>query len=417
MKSIALFVLFSIGFISLPLGNYPIDGYESTGIRRLLYLQKVYDGEIQGRKKLRPGQLLPLSSVKLNLTDARGQEINGLPAVDPEFQSKIEGVFKGMSKHYSITAMDITPGRPIRYAAMRESEGYQPGSVGKLVVLAAFFTEISKIYPWEFHGRTNLMKTKQIKAGDWALHDHHTIPVFNVETNEYHSRKVVASDVFSLYEWVDHMVSPSNNGAASVVWRETLLMNHFGVKYPDLTFEEGEEFFKNTPKSELADMAINVVNQPLRDLGITHDEWRLGSFFTGGGRGHIPRKGGSIGSPIGLMKYMVALEQGKIVDPETSLEMKRLLFMTGRRIRYAYSPKLDDAAVYFKSGSLYKCKDGSSCGQYMGDYWNYMNSVAIVEHPEGSTYMVCLMSNVLGKNSAWDHQDLAGKIDEIFEDY
>lgn len=416
MKNLTILLLISLGFVFVP-QDYPIDGYASTGIRRLDYVDKVYKDEIKGRKNLRPGQLFPLSYVKLNLTDARGEALTGIPEKDPDFQRKLEGVFQGLSSHYSITAMDITEGRPIRYAAMRESVGYQPGSVGKLVVLAAFFTELSKIYPYDFNSRLDLLRSKQIKAGSWAVHDHHTIPTFNEETGVYKSRKVTESDVFSLYEWVDHMVSPSNNGAASTVWRETLLMHHFGMDYPDITYEQGEEYFNSQSKSDLSQMAIDVINQPLRDLGITDQEWRLGSFFTGGAKSHIPPRGGSIGTPIGLMKYMIALEQGKIVDPETSLEMKRLLYMTGRRIRYAYSPSLDDAAVYFKSGSLYKCKTSGSCGQYMGDEWNYMNSVAIVEHPNGSTYMVCLMSNVLGKNSAWDHQELASQIDQIFESY
>ena len=42
-----------------------------------------------------------------------------------------------------------------------------------------------------------------------------------------------------------------------------------------------------------------------------------------------------------------------------------------------------------------------------------MNSVAIVEHPEGTTYMVVLMSNVLKKNSASDHAELAVSIDRV----
>jgi hypothetical protein len=162
-------------------------------------------------------------------------------------------------------------------------------------------------------------------------------------------------------------------------------------------------------------MAMGVVNQPLRDLGIGEEEWRLGKFFTGGAGSYIPGRGGSTGSPIGLMKWVLALEQGRIVDQKSSLEMKRLLFLTDRRIRYAYSQKLDSAAVYFKSGSLYKCDrvKNPDCGKYKGNVYNYMNSVAIVEHDDGTRYAVCLMSNVLGKNSAYDHLELASKIDNI----
>ncbi|MGB5463409.1 MAG: hypothetical protein WBM92_08600, partial [Aureibaculum sp.] len=93
---------------------------------------------------------------------------------------------------------------------------------------------------------------------------------------------------------------------------------------------------------------------------------------------------------------------------------KRLMYMTDRRIRYAQAPQLREAAVYFKSGSLYKCdrSKGEACGKYKGNVSNFMNSVAIIEHPDGTNYMVCLMTNVLRKNSASDHMYLAGSIDK-----
>ena len=73
-----------------------------------------------------------------------------------------------------------------------------------------------------------------------------------------------------------------------------------------------------------------------------------------------------------------------------------------------------NAAVYFKSGSLYKCRpeEGYSCAKYKGNVDNFMNSVAIIEHPDGTTYMVALMSNVRKKNSANDHMALAAAIDK-----
>ena len=101
-----------------------------------------------------------------------------------------------------------------------------------------------------------------------------------------------------------------------------------------------------------------------------------------------------------------------------SLELKKLMYMTARRIRYASSPDLAKAAVYFKSGSLYKCKPepGFTCKKYMGNVDNYMNSVAIVEQPDGRVYLVALMSNVLKKNSAVDHQTIASQIDRILKE-
>lgn len=164
-------------------------------------------------------------------------------------------------------------------------------------------------------------------------------------------------------------------------------------------------------------MGNDVVNVPLRNLGITSDEWRLGAFFTRGANQYLSGKGGSIGSPLGLLKWMLQLERGKIIDENSSLEIKRLMYMTDRRIRYAQAPQLREAAVYFKSGSLYKCdrSKGEACGKYKGNVDNFMNSVAIVEHPDGTNYMVCLMTNVLRKNSASDHMFLASSIDKAIK--
>lgn len=397
----------------LSMDDYPITAYEQTGIRRLAYLEMVHKGEMKG-KTLPEGAYRPYSSIDLTLAD-RVLDFAGLPEEDAELQARVQGLFKGLDKNYSLTVMDISPGKAIRYGSHRASVGYQPGSVGKLVVLMAFFTELAKIYPDNFSQRTDLLKAKMIRAGSWALHDHHTVPVFDMDSQKLTNRTVKADDVFNLYEWLDHMLSASNNGAASVVWREAVLMKVFGEKYADLTFEEAEEYFKSQSKNDLSEMAINMVNQPLRDIGIGHEEWRLGKFFTSGAGRYIPGRGGSIGTPLGLMKFMLALEKGEIVDRESSLEMKRLMYMTWRRIRYAASPDLAKAAVYFKSGSLYKCveEEGFKCGKYMGNAFNYMNSVAIVEHVDGTRYLVCLMTNVLRKNSAWDHLNLASKVDKL----
>jgi low affinity Fe/Cu permease len=49
----------------------------------------------------------------------------------------------------------------------------------------------------------------------------------------------------------------------------------------------------------------------------------------------------------------------------------------------------------------------------MGNVDNYMNSVVVVEQPNGTIYMVTLMSNVLKKNSANDHFAIASQIDKI----
>ncbi|WP_300025776.1 serine hydrolase [uncultured Maribacter sp.] len=394
---------------------YPIDGYERTGIKRLKRLELIKSGEIKDATALPVGAMKSYNDIQLNLLSRKNDSAMGLMQVDADFQKEISALFRGLDKSYSLTVLDISDPENVRYAERNETAGYQPGSVGKLAVLLGLFTQLEKIYPDSFEKRTELLKNKSVKAGVWGLTDEHTIPIYNIEKNTLVKRQVIASDVFSLYEWADHMLSVSNNGAASIVWREALLMAAFGEKYPELTQEEADTYFKETPKKELTDLSNDVVNLPLRELGITSDEWRLGSFFTRGANTYVGDKGGSTGSPQGLMKFLVQLEQGKVVDEASSLEMKRLMYMTDRRIRYAQSPALKEAAVYFKSGSLYKCdrSNGEACGKYMGNVTNFMNSVIIVEHPDNCRYMVVLMTNVLRKNSASDHMYLAGNIDKI----
>jgi len=410
------FILIFIFMCFLPIGapSYPIDGYQYTNIRRLDYLQQVVDGDLKGTMPL-AGAMKASNDICLNLMNPMGDSLYQIPAPDPELQAAINRLFPRLNENYSIALLDVTVGRPARYASRKETSGYQPGSVGKLAVLLGFFTEIAKIYPDSFEMRQELMCTKEVRAGIWAMSDEHTVSIFNTETAKLIKRTVEKRDVFLLYEWLDFMMSVSNNGAAAVCWREAILMRVFGKDYPNLTEKQAEEYFSTTPRAELADLAIAVVNEPLRKLGITHDEWRLGTMFTDGACSRIPPKGGSIGTPIGLMKFLIAWERGLCVDEESSLEMKKLSYMTDRRIRYAAAPALRNAAVYFKSGSLYKCRpeEGYTCQKYKGNVDNFMNSVAIVEHPDGTTYMVALMSNVRKKNSASDHQALAASIDKI----
>jgi hypothetical protein len=120
------------------------------------------------------------------------------------------------------------------------------------------------------------------------------------------------------------------------------------------------------------------------------------------------------------MRFVVRMEQGRLVDEFSSREIKRLLYMTERRIRYASAPILKDSAVYFKSGSLYSCKTepGFVCKKYHGNVRNYMNSVAVVETPAGVSrlfYITTLISNVLYKNSAVAHQTLGTRIHKLVD--
>jgi hypothetical protein len=161
------------------------------------------------------------------------------------------------------------------------------------------------------------------------------------------------------------------------------------------------------------------VQRPLTRNGLDLTKLRQGSFFTRTGKRLVPGTS-SYATPRELMKLVVRMEQGRLVDEFSSRELKRLLYMTERRIRYASAPALRSSAVYFKSGSWYGCQpeEGFVCKKYRGNKRNLMNSVAIVETPAGNEelfYIVTLTSNVLRKNSAVDHQTLATRIHRIIE--
>jgi hypothetical protein len=138
-------------------------------------------------------------------------------------------------------------------------------------------------------------------------------------------------------------------------------------------------------------------------------------MFTSGGSRVIPGTA-SYGTPRELLRWLVHLEQGKIVDEWSSLEIKRLLYFARSRYRYASAPALANAAVFFKSGSFFQCvpEAGFQCKQYAGNKTNIMNSVAIVE--SGSKiYLVALMSNILKINSASEHQRIADLIEKAVQ--
>jgi hypothetical protein len=413
--TVKIFVLFSIWclvFVNPGLA-YPLDGYSTTGIRRLERLRLLAASTAAGVVAPVVGARKTLGEIKLNLLTSPGATLETLPPVEEKLQKRLDAIFPNRHESYSIALLDVTPGRPICYASRQPERLFSPGSVGKLAIAAGLFSELKALFPESTEAREKLLRETMVKAGRWVLGDSHTVPIFDPKTGKYENRTIREGDVFSLNEWVDYMLSASANAAASVVWREVMLIRACGRAYPPVP-ADAEAFFASTPKAELQKMALSVVNSPLRQIGIADGDWRLGSFFTGVGKAYVP-SGGSHGNPQGLLWFLVRLEQGKVVDEWSSLEIKRFMYMTARRIRYASAPALTNGAVYFKSGSIYSHKPeaGFVPQNYAGNVQNFMNSVAIVEQPDGRVYFVVLMSNVLGKNSAADHQSIAAQVDGI----
>ncbi|MFT4535851.1 MAG: hypothetical protein ACJA1A_002795 [Saprospiraceae bacterium] len=392
--------------------SYPIDGYKYTGIDRLAYQYKVYrDSNLVSR--LKDGSFLMMDDIRLNLLGVG----SNWPSQDEKMQREIDGIFRYLEPQYSLSIMDVTDPNNVKYAGRKENVGYQPGSVGKIAAAIALFAELGKIYGDDWEAIRALLYTKEVKGNEFVVSDHHTVPLYDIKKDKYTNRIVLQSDVFSLYEWLDHMFSKSSNAAASVIMREVILLHAMDTHYECASLEEMEELFEITDRRVLAGLSEDLINCPLRDLGIDEDEWKLGGFFTPGAERYVPRQGGSIGSTKGLMKYMHAMERGKVINERSSLELKRMMYMTDRRIRYAGARAIAGDAVYFKSGSLYSFKDepGFVKRKYAGNRYNYMNSIAIVEKKDSTRrkYMVALMSNVLRKNSVAEHYGLATQMDKL----
>jgi hypothetical protein len=289
--------------------------------------------------------------------------------------------------------------------------------VGKLVSLLGLFQALADTWPDDLAKRTDVLKNTRVISDNFVISDHHTVRLFDVETRTLVRRPMQIGDEGSLWEYLDWTLSVSSNSAASMFMREAMLLKHYGQAYP-VSEEEIDSFLGKTPAFELTRIFQQAFWEPVTRNGLDLNQIRQGSFFTAQGQKNISGGGKSYASARSLMQLMLYMEQGKLVDPWSSQQMKRLMYQTERRIRYASSPKLNDAAVYFKSGSLFRCQpeEGFTCLPYQGNVINYMNSVAIIEQEIESTklhYIIVVLSNILRKNSAVEHQALGVDIHNL----
>ncbi|MCI0496153.1 hypothetical protein L0Z72_14195, partial [candidate division KSB1 bacterium] len=166
MKKIKIFITISLMILfanSEAFCGYPIDGYQWTGIRRILRLSLIIEGKLKGTKPP-AGALKSYNDIKLNLMNARGDSLDQLPDVDPLLQKKIDSLFPNRHESYSIAVVDITPGKPIRFAKRQSDRQFPPGSVGKLAIAAGLFTELKNLYPDSTAKRSELLRTRMVVA-------------------------------------------------------------------------------------------------------------------------------------------------------------------------------------------------------------------------------------------------------------
>jgi len=405
----------SIATVSLTAAAYPLDGYEETGIRRVEGARLANEGKAIGGFQP-PGAQLTTEQVDLRLV---GRDLT-LPPPDPAFTAAIVAMLGEDAGQYGIAVLDMTDPDNLRYAEYRGDYRQNVGSVGKLLVALGLFQALADTYPDDLEKRKAILRDTIITADDFAHSDHHNVRFFDVETSFLTRRKITDGDRASLWEYLDWMLSVSSPSAASMVMRDAMLLRHFGTAYP-VSEEQIRTFFSGTPRGQLTRLFQQTFWEPVTRNGLDLDQIRQGSFFTRQGKANVNGGGNSYATARSLMTYILKLEEGVLVDEWSSRQIKRLLYLTEPRIRYASSPELREAAVYFKSGSLYSCKqeEGFQCGKYRGNKVNYMNSVAIVEQEVDGVklrYAVVVISNVLRKNSAKVHQQLGTDVHKLIRD-
>jgi hypothetical protein len=395
---------------SAPVLAYPLDGLEESGIRRLEGFQLA---EVTpGAPKLVSGQLWTVGQIKLGLLGYDGPDFDALPE-DPSLAEFLAISLKSRDPSYAMVLVDLSNAESIRWAGLRPDLKQNAGSVGKLICMAALFHTLAEAFP-DVEDRARILRESISPAGSWVSNEIHKVPKWDAAQQRNNYSVIKPDDSFRLSEWLDHAISASANGAGSIIWREAMLIRHFGSEYPK-SFEESERFFAETPKAELSALALAVVTEPLAAAGIDTTNLQQGSFWTTNSKQKVPGTV-SFGTPRELARLVFRIEQGRLVDEWSSLQMKKYMYLTKRRYRYAYAPELNSDAVFFKSGSLYSCRpeEGFSCDKYMGNVRNLMNSVASVEgqSADDPAYISALMSNVLKFNSAWDHSRIAAAVHE-----
>jgi len=391
---------------------YPLGDFKRTGITRLEgYFHSLKTPS--GQRIIVPGARLEPEEIKLNL---KGQTFE-LPPPDAEFSSQLREILgRG---NFGVAVLDITdPMRPI-YAAYDDRRTFIPASTGKVLVAFTLLQTLAQVFPRDIAARERLLRESIITADDFILtDDSHEVPFWDRDQGTISFRPVQIGDRANLWTYLDWMISASSNAAASTVMKQVLLLNHFRAAYPPSPASEEVFFTYNSPE-RLASQYQSITRRAFELNGFAPEGLMQASFFTKQGKKRVPSKGSSA-SPREMVRFLMLMEQGRLIDEFSSLELKRLLYMTQARTRYAASPSLVGAAVYYKAGSLYRCtpEAGYICEKARGNRLNLMNVLAEVEYPARQPrlkYLVSVSSNVLRYDAGELHAQMAGQIQALME--
>lgn len=405
-------ICFLATMLMLPISPaaFPLDGAAQTGIERLQGYRLAQQGKVAGNRLYKGAQL---SSDQIGLRLLSQHTFVPFSA-EPRLTKQLLKLLGDEADNYSISLMDMSDPQRVRYAEHNARKIRNPGSVGKLLVALAVFQALADIYPDDIKARQRVLRDSFITADEFIRVDHHKVPFWLPEKMRLKKRRLEEGDRANYWTYLDWSMSASSNAATSMVMKHLLLLRHFGRAYP-VSFEQQQAYFNQTSRKQLREDLLVAMLEPISRNGMNPDRLRQGGFFSRVGKRRVPGTN-SVCTTRELMTYLVLMEQGRLVDVWSSLQIKKLLYITQRRIRYASSPALKNAAVYFKSGSYYRCKaeEGFVCKKYQGNVLNLMNSVAIIEAP-GLYYMVTITSNVLRKNSAVAQQTLATRLHRLMQ--
>ncbi|MDH3948884.1 MAG: serine hydrolase, partial [Gammaproteobacteria bacterium] len=313
---------------------YPLDGDDHTGITRLEGYRLVQEGKIRGLH-LKKGARLKTEQVDLRL---QANATLTLPAVDPQFQEDVLAWLGINADKYTISVLDLTQPNQPQYAEHNAHQEFSPGSVGKLMVAMALFQELADLYPDDHVAREQILRNSMIVADKFIRYDEHDVPFWNVERQQLIHRPLQEGDTANLWTYLDWMLSASSNAAASMVMKQLLLLKHFGKRYP-VPESEANTFYQNTSKAQLGRVLAEVMQRGVNGSGLNTNRLRQGKFFTREGKRRVPGLR-SYATPRELMRFLLHLEQGKVVDTFSSREIKRLMYITQKRIRCASHPAL-----------------------------------------------------------------------------
>jgi hypothetical protein len=385
--------------------GYPLDGYDTTLIRRL---------QIANPDTLPAGAKLPAAAVIPS-----GQGVESLPASDQALADRIRSMLGDEAALYSVALLDVSDPDNPRFAVHNPEIIANIGSVGKLLVLLTLFDQLARLYPEDIEHRQRILSNTIVNADDWVIPNHHTVPVFDTGAGRILNRRLLEGDTGNLWEYLDWMLSASSNAAASMLVQQVILLQQFGQAYPVDT-DTARAFLHSSNAGQLGRLWLAAMERAVLHAGLDPARLRQGGPFTATASRRVAGTT-SVGNTTDLVRLLNLIETSRFVDSWSSTEAKRLLYSTQRRIRYASHPALNDSAVYFKSGSFYSCEPEPDfvCRQYMGNRINRLASIASIETPAGAPrlrYHVAVMSNVLRVNSAVAHQTLALRIHRLVEE-